>query len=48
VLDLVEEGACATKTILKDELQDLIAYMKDRLEIKYKKSKAMKNTQSSY
>lgn len=29
-------------SILKDELGELIAYMKDHLEIEYKKSKAVK------
>ncbi|KAG0168234.1 hypothetical protein DFQ28_005202 [Apophysomyces sp. BC1034] len=42
VNDLVKNGACATVSILKDELGVLIAYMKAHLEIEYKKSKAVK------
>ncbi|KAI8875456.1 hypothetical protein K501DRAFT_280348 [Backusella circina FSU 941] len=42
VIDLVKNGTCATASILKDELEELTAYMKDHLEIEYKKSKTVK------
>ncbi|KAG2212365.1 hypothetical protein INT47_001726 [Mucor saturninus] len=42
VIDLVKNGDCATKSILKEELEELNAYMKDHLKIEYKKSKSVK------
>ncbi|CAO3654115.1 unnamed protein product [Mucor hiemalis] len=42
VIDLVKNGDRATASILKEELEELTAYMKDHLKIEYKKSKNVK------
>lgn len=42
MIDLVKNGDCATASILKEELEELTAYMKDHLKIEYKKSKTVK------
>ena len=38
----MKNGTCASISILKDELEELIAYMEHYLEIEYTKNKAMK------
>lgn len=41
VIDLVKNGACATASVFKDELEELNTHMKEHLDIEYKKSKAV-------
>lgn len=43
IIDLVKNGACATKTVLKEELEELTDYMKNYLKIGFENDKAVKN-----